>query len=128
MRLVLIVIFSSSTIVDITIANFPLVERKAGVPDEKIVEAHGSFATQRCIDCHTDFSDDLMKVAVENGDVPHCLVPECNGLVKPDIVFFGEPLPNSFFNNREAPQMADLIVTIGWGAFCLPSFACTDFQ
>lgn len=41
----------------------------------------GSFATQRCIDCKTEYPDDLMKKAVESGDVPHCIVPQCNGLV-----------------------------------------------
>ena len=68
--------------------NIDCLERAAGVPAEKIVEAHGSFATQRCIECHTAFPDDLMLSAVQSGDVPHCIVPQCNGLVKPDIVFF----------------------------------------
>ncbi|KAG4429193.1 hypothetical protein IFR05_015327 [Cadophora sp. M221] len=93
--------------------NIDCLERKAGVPGEKIVEAHGSFATQRCIECKTAYPDDLMKEKVESGDVPHCLVPECNGLVKPDIVFFGEALPKSFFDNRDAPHVADLVIVLG---------------
>ncbi|KAH6706376.1 DHS-like NAD/FAD-binding domain-containing protein [Leptodontidium sp. 2 PMI_412] len=93
--------------------NIDCLERKAGVPGEKIVEAHGSFATQRCIECKTAYPDDLMKEKVESGDVPHCLVPECNGLVKPDIVFFGEQLPKSFFDNHDAPRMADLVIVLG---------------
>ncbi|KAL2065811.1 hypothetical protein VTL71DRAFT_3481 [Oculimacula yallundae] len=93
--------------------NIDCLERKAGVPDDKVVEAHGSFATQRCIECKTSYPDDLMKKAVESANVPHCEVPECNGLVKPDIVFFGEPLPSSFFDNRDAPQLADVCIVIG---------------
>lgn len=93
--------------------NIDCLERKAGVPDDKIVEAHGSFATQRCIECKTEFPDDLMKKSVENGEVPHCVVPQCNGLVKPDIVFFGEQLPESFHRNRHVPSTADLAIVMG---------------
>lgn len=93
--------------------NIDCLERRAGVPGEKIVEAHGSFATQRCIDCKTEYPDDLMKKTVHAGEVPHCLVPQCNGLVKPDIVFFGEALPEAFFSNRHIPAMADMIIVMG---------------
>ena len=93
--------------------NIDCLERRAGVPAEKIVEAHGSFATQRCIDCKTEYPDDLMKKNVQAGQVPNCLVPQCNGLVKPDIVFFGEALPESFFTNRHVPGTADMIIVMG---------------
>jgi len=93
--------------------NIDCLERRAGVPGEKIVEAHGSFATQRCIDCKTEYPDDLMMKAVEKGEVPHCIVPQCNGLVKPDIVFFGEQLPEAFHKNRHVPAMADLVIVMG---------------
>jgi len=93
--------------------NIDCLERRAGVPEQKIIEAHGSFATQRCIECQTAFPDDLMKKAVESGEVPHCLVPQCNGLVKPDIVFFGESLPHAFHMNTHVPGRADLIIVMG---------------
>jgi len=93
--------------------NIDCLERRAGVPAEKIVEAHGSFATQRCIDCKTEFPEDLMLKMVNAGDVPHCLVPECNGLVKPDIVFFGEALPQTFHQNIFVPGEADLAIVMG---------------
>lgn len=93
--------------------NIDCLERRAGVPDEKMVEAHGSFATQRCIDCKTSYPDDLMLEKVESGDVPHCRNSDCDGLVKPDIVFFGEPLPSDFYEKRFALQTADLIIVMG---------------
>ena len=83
------------------------------MPDEKIVEAHGSFARQRCIDCGTPYPDDQMKETIAKKDVPHCITPQCNGLVKPDIVFFGEQLPAEFFKNRELPSVADLCLVMG---------------
>ncbi|KAJ5291180.1 NAD-dependent protein deacetylase hst2-1 [Penicillium angulare] len=93
--------------------NIDCLERQAGVPGDKIIEAHGSFATQRCIECKTPFPDDKMHEHVEKGDVPRCLEKECNGLVKPDIVFFGEALPAAFHQNRELPVQADLCIVMG---------------
>jgi NAD-dependent histone deacetylase SIR2 len=93
--------------------NIDCLERAAGIPEEKIVEAHGSFATQRCIECGTPFPDDLMIKAIESGDVPHCQIPQCNGLVKPDIVFFGESLPAGFRANAPKVAEADLVIIMG---------------
>jgi len=78
-----------------------------------IVEAHGSFASQHCIDCKSAYPDDLMRQHIEKGEVPFCLTPQCNGIVKPDIVFFGEALPEDFFLNRTLPAAADLCIVMG---------------
>lgn len=93
--------------------NIDCLEQEAGVPPEMIVAAHGSFATQRCIDCKTPYPEDLMKKAVAAKEVPHCRAPECNGLVKPDIVFFGEALPEEFHRNHTLPAVADLCIIMG---------------
>jgi len=76
--------------------NIDTLERRAGVPESKLVEAHGSFASHACISCRQKFPDDEMKTAVATQEIPRC--KRCNGLVKPNITFFGEgvsfrPLP-----------------------------------
>ncbi|XP_069660544.1 NAD-dependent protein deacetylase sirtuin-3, mitochondrial isoform X5 [Haliaeetus albicilla] len=43
--------------------------------------------------------------------VPHC--PVCTGVIKPDIVFFGEELPQRFFLHVTDFPMADLLFIIG---------------
>ncbi|KAK7962790.1 NAD-dependent deacetylase sirtuin-2 [Apiospora aurea] len=93
--------------------NIDCLERRAGVPGDLIVEAHGSFATQRCIDCKTEFPDDEMPAYVEKGQPPRCKQKGCGGLVKPDIVFFGEQLPSTFFDNRDVPSESDLVLILG---------------
>ncbi|POS77612.1 NAD-dependent histone deacetylase SIR2 [Diaporthe helianthi] len=93
--------------------NIDCLERQAGVPGELIVEAHGSFATQRCIECKTAFPEDKMKEYVFQGEVPRCEDKKCDGLVKPDIVFFGEQLPEQFHKNRHVPSYGDLALVIG---------------
>lgn len=79
--------------------NIDTLERIAGVEDEFMIEAHGSFANNHCIDCDAEMSTDDLRKHMFNRDVnkgiPRC--PECNGYVKPDIVFFGESLPGKFF-------------------------------
>ncbi|KAL2217746.1 NAD-dependent deacetylase sirtuin-2 [Thermoascus aurantiacus ATCC 26904] len=93
--------------------NIDCLERQAGLPGDMIVEAHGSFASQHCIDCKSAYPDDLMRQHIEKGEVPFCLTPQCNGIVKPDIVFFGEALPEDFFLNRTLPAAADLCIVMG---------------
>ena len=66
------------------------------MPENKIIEAHGSFATQRCIECRCSYDDEKIKRAVRDSKIPRC--ERCNGLVKPDIVFFGEAVCNLSFN------------------------------
>ena len=93
--------------------NIDCLDREAGVPADMIVEAHGSFATQRCVECRREYPHDLMQRMVAQKNVPHCENKQCNGLVKPDIVFFGEALPEAFHRNRSLPADADLAIVMG---------------
>jgi len=100
--------------------NIDCLERAAGIPPELIVEAHGSFASQRCIECKTPFPDDLMREHVARAEVPRCINKDhddekkkCDGLVKPDIVFFHEALPSLFFNKKDMMWDADLVLVMG---------------
>lgn len=54
-----------------------------------------------------------MKKAIEEKSVPRCINTSCGGLVKPEIVFFGEALPSDFFENRSLPSEADLCIVMG---------------
>jgi NAD-dependent histone deacetylase SIR2 len=104
--------------------NIDCLERAAGVPSDKIVEAHGSFATQRCIECKVEFPDDKMKKHVLQGEVPRC--EECKGLVKPDITFFGEALPRAFSEKSHNTVMADLVLIIGTSLTVYPFASLPD--
>lgn len=117
--------------------NIDTLERLAGVSDDKVIEAHGSFAQNHCISCHHEMSVEELKrqmynISEEEKDstsppslkegqkvgIPKCKNPKCRvaggGLVKPDIVFFGEGLPEKFFEawEEDLPQ-ADLVIVAG---------------
>ena len=68
--------------------NIDTLERRASIPEGKIIEAHGSFASQRCVDCSEEFDGEKMRGYIKTKEVPKC--DSCGGYVKPDIVFFGE--------------------------------------
>jgi NAD-dependent histone deacetylase SIR2 len=91
--------------------NIDCLDREAGVPGEKIVEAHGSFARQSCVECGMAYPEEEMKRHVHEGTIPRC--ESCKGLVKPEIVFFGEQLPADFFKNRMLPFESDLVIVMG---------------
>ena len=93
--------------------NIDCLEREAGVPADMIIEAHGSFARHSCIECNAPYPEDLMVKAIREKQVPRCLQDGCDGLVKPEIVFFGESLPKEFFAQQWLTEEADLCIVMG---------------
>ncbi|XP_074657805.1 NAD-dependent protein deacetylase sirtuin-2-like [Tubulanus polymorphus] len=92
--------------------NIDTLERVAGIPGDEIVEAHGTFHTSHCLGCRKEYSQDWMKEQIFTGGVPKCT--DCEGLVKPDIVFFGEALPNRFFECAKSDfEKCDLLIIMG---------------
>lgn len=75
--------------------NIDTLERIAGVEKDLIVEAHGCFDDHRCVNCSKELDGDKFKQMIFRGEKVEC--PHCGGYVKPCIVFFGEGLPQRFF-------------------------------
>ena len=94
--------------------NIDTLERIAGVPDDVLVEAHGSFETATCTSCREGFSKEWVgeRLFGEEGGIPRCTT--CGGVVKPDITFFGENLPPRFAQlHRKDTADADLLIVMG---------------
>jgi NAD+-dependent protein deacetylase SIR2 len=93
--------------------NIDCLEREAGVPEDKLMEAHGSFASSSCInpECKTVYPNDQMRENIKKKEIPYC--PKCKELVKPNIVFFGESLPKDFFSKLSLLGDADLAIVMG---------------
>lgn len=100
-------------------------ERIAGIPEEKLMESHGTFASCHCINCNSIFPESIYKKAVFNDEKPVC--KNCsNGLVKPDITFYGEKLPNLFFENIHLFDQCDLLIVMGTSLKVHPFNALVD--
>lgn len=107
--------------------NIDGLERLAGVPDEKLMEAHGSFSTASCTLCGKRHDGDLVKEAIVTGKGPVlCESQKCKGKVKPDIVFFGENLPHTFWNYHEEVHFTDLLLVIGTSLEVYPFAGIAD--
>lgn len=91
--------------------NIDGLEKLCGIPDDKLVEAHGSFANAACHLCYTPYPAEEAKQAIMTGNVPICTF--CAGAVKPNVVFFGEDLPEKYFQHAEDFPKADLLMIMG---------------
>ncbi|XP_068611145.1 NAD-dependent protein deacetylase sirtuin-3, mitochondrial [Brachionichthys hirsutus] len=91
--------------------NIDGLERLAGIPPQMLVEAHGTFATATCTVCWSKYDGEKLRPDVMSGRVPKCST--CKGVVKPDIVFFGEELPPYFLKYLTDFPLADLLIVMG---------------
>ncbi|PAV76071.1 hypothetical protein WR25_24749 [Diploscapter pachys] len=91
--------------------NIDTLEKQTGI--QRVVECHGSFSKATCQKCNAKFDGDIIKEDVMAKRVAKC--PACvEGVIKPDIVFFGEDLGPTFHNQMSADKNeADLLVVIG---------------
>ncbi|KDE08321.1 hypothetical protein MVLG_01362 [Microbotryum lychnidis-dioicae p1A1 Lamole] len=97
--------------------NIDTLERIAGVEDDKLIEAHGSFESAQCLACKKAYSKEAIRPQIEKGEVVYCSLKSCQGdkkaLVKPNIVFFGEGLPKQFFDRIGDFTSCDLLIVLG---------------
>ena len=93
--------------------NIDSLERLAGMEAEKLIEAHGTVRTSHCLKCQREYSQDWMRETVYSGQTPWCESEECRGIIKPDVVFFGESLPQRFKDNVELLEECDLLIILG---------------
>jgi len=89
--------------------NIDLLHTKAG--SKKCFELHGSPAKHHCLTCHREASFAEIAPVVMAGKLPYC---PCGGIFKPDIVFYGESLPDGIFEMGEEDfRTADLAFALG---------------
>ena len=98
--------------------NIDGLHQKAG--SKRVVELHGTIRTVTCGECFRQFpSEKVIASLMENENVPHC--PACNGLLKLDVILFGEQLPVRAWQEAEAAVRAcDLMLVAGSSLEVLP--------
>ncbi len=90
--------------------NIDRLHRAAG--SENVVEVHGSIATSACTRCGRSFAIEEVEELLDVDGVANCSA--CDGPVKPDVVLFGEMLPESAMARaRQMAEGADLMLCIG---------------
>jgi NAD-dependent SIR2 family protein deacetylase len=100
--------------------NIDGLESLAGVSNEKLVECHGHFRSASCVSCGAPMPiADCRTTMLDQKEPPKC--PSCGGLVKPDVVFFGEELPSRFQQliDRDTKE-CDLLLVFGTSLLVMP--------
>jgi NAD-dependent deacetylase len=90
--------------------NVDRLHRKAGT--ERLIEVHGSIATSSCTTCGASWPLEAVDALFDEEGIAVCT--GCMGKVKPDVVLFGELLPEQAMNEaRELATDADLMLCVG---------------
>ncbi|XP_041352849.1 NAD-dependent protein deacetylase sirtuin-2-like isoform X2 [Gigantopelta aegis] len=106
--------------------NIDTLERVSGLDGDKLVEAHGTFHTSHCLICGKEFTQDWIKDKIFTDTVPKCDQPDCDGVVKPDIVFFGEKLPDRFAECvTDDMNKCDMLIVMGTSLVVQPFASLT---
>ena len=100
--------------VNVVTQNVDNLHGRAG--SKNIYELHGNIERNFCIDCKTFYNKDFI---FEN-EVPKC--EKCGGLIRPDVVWFGENLPQDVFQQaEEKAKKADICFIVGTSAVVYPA-------
>lgn len=94
--------------------NVDGLHQRAGSTD--VIEFHGNIERNRCFDCDRPAVD----VAAGASGPPPC--PECGGLLRPDVVWFGEAIPPAALEAAfAAAAKAEVYLSVGTSAVVYPA-------
>jgi NAD-dependent deacetylase len=108
---------------DLTIVtqNIDGLHQKAG--SKHVLELHGTIHKNVCLKCGKQFSADYVKKAE---GIPLC--DECGGLIKPEVVLYGEQLDGEVISQTiQALEQADLLIVGGTSLKVYPAASFPDF-
>jgi NAD-dependent deacetylase len=90
--------------------NIDDLHQRAG--SRRVLELHGHLREATCVRCYKKVSvDPAVEQRIRNGQVPRC---ECGGVMKPDVILFGEQLPIRVLNQAmDEARRCDLILVAG---------------
>ncbi|CAH0520489.1 unnamed protein product [Peronospora belbahrii] len=92
--------------------NIDGLEEAAGVT--RCIPCHGSFAYSACMRCKKRVLTTTLMPVIQAGMIPSCSEPNCRGVLKPEITFFGETLDDKVSTTITKDRLqADLLLVIG---------------
>jgi len=103
--------------------NIDMLHQKGG--SKNVIEVHGTAEIGHCLKCGMEYTYRQVVSFVNEGKVPHC--SDCDGVIKPDITFYGESLPEkAFMKALEETARADLIIALGSSLLVQPAASFID--
>ena len=93
--------------------NVDDLHRKAG--NKKLIEIHGNLFREKCTACA------FIRNSESSYEEPP-LCPDCGAMLRPDVVWFGEPLPEKEISEAfDFAEEADTVIVIGTSAIVFPA-------
>lgn len=91
--------------------NIDTLHTRAG--NRTIYELHGHFREATCTHCFTLYDGEaIINQFIDDGQVPRC--PKCRGVIKPNVILFGEQLPvKELLGAQDASRKSDLMIIVG---------------
>ncbi|HSW09392.1 MAG TPA: Sir2 family NAD-dependent protein deacetylase [Bacillota bacterium] len=105
--------------------NIDGLHRRAG--SRLVLEVHGNLESGTCLDCRRSLPMPELLEQVDDGVIPpRCR--QCGEVVRPDVVLFGDQLPECFAEARAQSARADVMLVVGtsltvWPVAGLPALA-----
>jgi len=95
--------------------NVDRLHQRAG--SENVIELHGNIVNNHCFDCGDIFEGNT---SLLNNILPKCV--SCGGRIRPDVVWFGEMLPQQAIKKAEiAAIKADIFFIVGTSSEVYPA-------
>ncbi len=85
--------------------NIDGLHRKAG--SKNVLEIHGTIYHNHCVQCGKEYSAEEVFQSEKSF---RCI---CGGMIKPDVVLYGEMLPDSYILAQEYIEKADMLIVAG---------------
>lgn len=105
-------LFDEVTVVTQNVDNL---HKRAG--SNNILELHGNIERNFCMDCRTFYG---VEKFIDVHEAPRC--DKCGGMIRPDVVWFGETLPQDVFSEAERKSAnADICFLVGTSAVVYPA-------
>ena len=100
--------------------NIDGLHQKAG--SKKVYELHGSIHRNTCLHCGKKYTAEEI---AESAGIPRCA---CGGLIKPDVVLYGEPLDEKTVRGAvNAIAQADMLIVAGTSLTVYPAAGFVDY-
>ncbi len=88
----------------------------------QVLELHGSVHRNHCVNCRACYDLDFI---LRSEGVPRC--PVCGGVVKPDVVLYGEPLDEKVLRaSADHLRRADAVIVGGTSLNVYPAAGLLD--
>jgi len=102
--------------------NVDSLHRKAG--SHRVWEVHGHLRTCSCINCSEGYPMEELFLKYDCGENPPLC--RCGGLLRPDVVFFGDSMSKDYFMAEKAMTGCQLLIVVGSSLQVYPAAGLTE--